>query len=195
VGSADPGDFGRLSDEELVRRAARIDPAAFTELYDRHRVMAFSLARRMLGAARAEDAVQEAFLSFWRAMSDYDPGRGAVRPWLMGIVRHRTIDELRRLDVHQRRRAEAEGLEERFAAPDSTDGEALSTEQSTTVRAALAALPEDQRHVLELAYFSGLTQTEIAQRLDLPLGTVKGRTRLALGKLRSSIDRSMHAPG
>lgn len=191
----DSGGLERLSDEELVRRAARIDPTAFTELYDRHRVMAFSLARRMLGAARAEDAVQEAFLSLWRGMSDYDPGRGAVRPWLMGIVRHRSIDELRRLDVHQRRRTEAEGLEERFAAPDSTDGQILLTEQSTTVRTALSTLPEDQRHVLELAYFNGWTQTEIAERLDLPLGTVKGRTRLALDKLRSALDPSMHAPG
>ena len=191
----DSGGLAGLSDEELVRRAAQIDSAAFAELYDRHRVMAFSLARRMLGPERAEDAVQEAFLSFWRGMSGYDPGRGAVRSWLMGIVRHRSIDELRRLDVHQRRRAEAEGLDERFAARDSTDAQALSTELAATVRAALASLPEEQRRVLELGYFHGLTQTEIAERLDLPLGTVKGRVRLALGKLRSALDPSMHALG
>ena len=188
------GELGRLSDEELVRRAARIDPAAFAELYDRHTVTAFSLARRMLGAARAEDAVQEAFLSAWRGVKRYNPGRGAVRPWLMGIVRNRCIDELRRGDVRERRRAETQDFEERFAAPDSTDGQALRAEQAMTVRKALEMLPDEQRRVLELAYFDGWTQTEIAERLDLPLGTVKGRTRLALDKLRSTLDPS-HAPG
>lgn len=188
------GSLGRLSDEELVRRAARIDPAAFAELYDRHSVTAFSLARRMVGASRAEDAVQEAFLSAWRGVERYNPGRGAVRPWLMGIVRHRCIDELRRRDVRERRRAEVEDVEERFAAPESTDGEVLRAEQSTAVWTALAMLPGNQRHVLELAYFDGWTQAEIAERLDLPLGTVKGRTRLALDKLRSALEPS-HAPG
>lgn len=188
------GGAGRLSDEELVRRAARIDPAAFAELYDRHSVTAFSLARRMVGASRAEDAVQEAFLSAWRGVERYNPGRGAVRPWLMGIVRNRCIDELRRRDVRERRRAEVEDVEQRFAAPESTDGEVLRAEQSTAVWTALATLPGNQRHVLELAYFDGWTQTEIAERLDLPLGTVKGRTRLALDKLRSALEPS-HAPG
>ena len=188
------GGLGRLSDEELVRRAARIDPAAFAELYDRHSVTAFSLARRMVGASRAEDAVQEAFLSAWRGVERYNPGRGAVRPWLMGMVRNRCIDELRRRDVHERRRAEVENVEERFAAPESTDGEVLRAEQSTAVWTALAMLPGNQRHVLELAYFDGWTQTEIAERLDLPLGTVKGRTRLALDKLRSTLEPS-HPPG
>jgi len=195
VGGKDSGGLGRPSDEELVRRTARIDPTAFAELYDRHSVAAFSLARRMLGAGRAEDAVQEAFLSVWRGAKAYDPGRGAVRPWLMGIVRLRSIDELRRVGRHDRRRAGAQGLEERFAAPDSTEGQALLAEQSTSVRTALATLPEDQRHVLELAYFGGWTQTEIAERLDLPLGTVKGRARLALEKLRFALDPSAHAPG
>ena len=188
------GGAGPLSDEDLVRRAAGIDPAAFAELYDRHSVTAFSLARRMVGASRAEDAVQEAFLSAWRGMERYNPGRGAVRPWLMGIVRNRCIDELRRRDVHERRRVETQEFEERFAAPDSTDGEVLRAEQSTAVRTALATLPGNQRNVLELAYFDGWTQTEIAERLDLPLGTVKGRTRLALEKLRSTLEPS-HAPG
>ena len=188
------GGLGRLSDEELVRRAARIDPAAFAELYDRHSVTAFSLARRMVGASRAEDAVQEAFLSAWRGVKRYNPGSGAVRPWLMGIVRNRCIDELRRRDVHERRRAEVEDFEERFAAPESTDGQVLRAEQAMTVRKALEMLPDEQRHVLELAYFDGWTQAEIAERLDLPLGTVKGRTRLALEKLRSALEPS-HAPG
>jgi RNA polymerase sigma-70 factor (ECF subfamily) len=108
----------------------------------------------------------------------------------MGIVRNRCIDELRKRDVHERRRADAEALEDRFAAPDSTDGKALRAEQSMTVRTALAMLPNEQRQVLELAYFGGWTQTEIADRLDLPLGTVKGRTRLALDKLRSALEPS-----
>ena len=182
------------SDARLIAEVVQVDPRSFAELYDRHSVAAFSLARRMLGAARAEDAVQEAFLSAWRAAKTYDPARGAVRPWLLGIVRRRSIDELRKLGVHERRRVEAEGLEERFAARDSTDGQVLHAERSTSVSTALAALPEDQRRVLELAYFDGWTQTQIAERLGLPLGTVKGRARLALQKLRCALDPS-HAPG
>lgn len=189
------GGLRRLSDEELVRRAARIDSAAFAELYDRHSVAAFSLARRVLGAAHAEDAVQEAFLSVWRGIKRYDPARGSVRTWLLSIVRLRSIDELRKLDVHERRRREEEGLEEGFAAPDSPEGQALRGEQSTAVRAALATLSEAQRQVVELAYFNGWTQAEIAERLDLPLGTVKGRSRLALDKLRSALDPSVRSPG
>ena len=187
--------LGRLSDEELLGRAARIDPAAFAELYDRHSVAAFSLARRIVGGAHAEDAVQEAFLSVWRGVKRYDAARGPVRTWLLSIVRLRSIDELRKLEVHGRRRAEAEGLEESLTAPDLPEAHALHAEQSAAVRTALATLSDDQRRVLELAYFSGLTQAEIAERLELPLGTVKGRTRLSLEKLRAALDPSARAPG
>ncbi len=128
-------------------------------------------------------------------MKRYDPARGPVRTWLLSIVRLRSIDELRKLDVHERRRAEADGLEESFGAPDSPAGHALSVERSTVVRAALATLSDGQRQVLELAYFNGCTQAEIAARLDLPLGTVKGRTRLALDRLRSALDQYVHTPG
>lgn len=184
-----------LSDEELVRRSAHIDSEAFAMLYDRHSATAFSLARRMLGSSGAEDAVQEAFFSLWRAAPAYDAVRGSVRLWLLGMVRNRSIDALRKRSVHERQRIEFEALEERAAAPDGTEEQVIAAERSAVARAALQTLPPEQRQVLELAYFGGWAQTEIAERLGLPLGTVKGRTRLALEKLRSSLDASMRTSG
>lgn len=174
---------------------ARIDAEAFGALYDRHRVVAFSLARRIVGAAGAEDTVQEAFMDLWRSASRYDAARGPVRPWLLGIVRNRSLDALRRLSVHERRRANASGLDDWLAAPHATHDDVLRAEASTAVRTALAALPPDQLKVLVLAYFGGWSQAEIAERLRVPLGTVKGRTRLALDKLRTALEGSAHAPG
>lgn len=185
----------RPSDEELIRRVARIDTAAFGALYDRHCVAAFSLARRIAGVSMAEDAVQDAFLDLWRSASRYDVSRGPVRAWLLGIVRNRSIDALRRLDVHERRRADATRLEEWLAAPDVTEDHVLRAEASTAVRTALARLPPDQLQVLELAYFGGRSQSEIATELGVALGTVKGRTRLALDKLRIALEGSAPAPG
>ena len=156
----------------------------------------FALARRMLGSQlRAEDAVQEAFLGLWRSAARYDPARGAVRTWLLGMVRNRSIDALRSLGVHERRRIEMEGFEGRIEAHDQTEKDFIRDEQATGVRSALATLPPDQRRVLELAYFGGWSQTEIAEHLDLPLGTVKGRTRLGLMKLRSALDEIVRAAG
>ncbi len=185
----------RLSDEELLRRVARIDTEALGALYDRHRVVAFSLARRMVGVAGAEDTVQDAFMDLWRSASRYDAARGPVRAWLLGIVRNRSLDALRRLSVQERRSADATRLEDWLPAPDATDDDALRAEASTAVRTALATLPPDQLKVLVLAYFGGWSQTEIAERLRVPLGTVKGRTRLALDKLRTALEGSAHAPG
>jgi RNA polymerase sigma-70 factor (ECF subfamily) len=107
-----------------------------------------------------------------------------VRTWALGIVHHRAIDALRRASVHDRRRAEDETAGERLPAPERTDVEAARREESVTVRAAMGALPADQVQVIELAYFGGFTHTEIAEMLDLPVGTVKGRMRLGLEKLR-----------
>lgn len=179
------------SDEELIRRVARFDTAAFATLYDRHSVSAFSLARRILGPSGSEDAVQEAFLNLWRSAPGYDDLRGPVRSWLFGMVRNRSIDAVRSRNVHERHRIEVEGIENRLTAPDCTEGQVIDAERFAAARAALDALPDAQRQVLELAYYGGWTQLEIAERLGLPMGTVKGRTRLALEKLRLSLDASV----
>ena len=110
-----------------------------------------------------------------------------MRTWVLGIVHHRGIDGLRRNDVHQRRRASAEGIEEWKEAPDRTDVQAIQHDEARTVREALRTLPENQGRVIQLAYFGGFTHTEIAEMLELPVGTVKGRMRLGLEKLRTTL--------
>lgn len=160
------------------------DPEAFEALYDRHGGPAFSLAYRIVGTrSAAEDATQDAFLSIWRSRVRYSRERGSVRTWILGIVHNRTIDALRRNLVHDKRRATAEGLEEREEAPELTDVEALRRDEARTVRAALEKLPEPQVRVIELAYYGGFTHTEIAAMLEEPVGTVKGRMRLGLQRL------------
>jgi RNA polymerase sigma-70 factor (ECF subfamily) len=164
------------------------DPRAFEAMYDRHGRAAFSLAYRLAGdRTAAEDIVQEAFLSIWRSRVRYQRERGSVRTWVLGIVHHRGIDGLRRNNVHQRRRASAEGIEEWKEAPERTDDEAIQRDEASTVREALRTLPEPQERVIQLAYFGGFTHTQIAEMLDLPVGTVKGRMRLGLEKLRITL--------
>ena len=177
-----------LADEELMRLAVGGDPRAFETIYDRHGGAAFSLAYRMTGQrGSAEDAVQEAFISIWRSRARYEHERGSVRTWILGIVHHRTIDTLRRNLVHDRRRTTAEGIEEQHEAQERTDVEAARREEARSVRAALEKLPGDQTRVIELAYFGGFTHSQIAEMLDMPIGTVKGRMRLGLEKLRRSL--------
>ncbi len=177
-----------LADEELMQLVQQGDPRAFELLYERHGGAAFSLAYRMVGdRAAAEDIVQEAFLSMWRSRVRYQPARGSVRTWVLGIVHHRTIDGLRRNLVHQRRRASAEGIEELHEAAERTDVEAARREEARTVRAAMEELPGEQLQVIELAYFGGFTHTQIAEMLEMPVGTVKGRMRLGLEKLRRQL--------
>jgi RNA polymerase sigma-70 factor (ECF subfamily) len=130
---------------------------------------------------------QEAFLSLWRSGARYDRRRGSVRTWVLGIVHHRAIDFLRRSAVHDRRRAGDEGVEERFEAPERTDAEVARRDEARTVRAAMDELPRDQRQVIELAYFGGFTHTEIAGLLSAPIGTIKGRMRLGLSKMRDQL--------
>lgn len=178
----------RLADEELMHLIRGGDPRAFAVVYDRHCGSAFSLAYRMCGTrAAAEDVVQEAFLSLWRSGGRYDASRGSVRTWLLGITHNRSIDALRRATVHDRRRASDEGLEERFQAPDRTDVEVARREEASEIASAMAELPDEQSEVIRLAYFGGYTHTEIADILGAPLGTVKGRMRLGLEKLRGQL--------
>ena len=151
------------------------DAAAFELIYDRHAAAAFSLAYRMCGsAAAAEDVTQEAFLAIWRRGGRYDQTRGSVRTWVLGIVHNRAIDALRRSEVRNRRQTGDQGLAERLEAP--------------SLRGLIERLPDEQSKVIELAYFGGFTSSEIASLLDAPLGTVKGRMRLALQKLRAGMD-------
>ena len=164
------------------------DARAFEAVYDRHGAAAFSVAYRIVGdRVAAEDVVQEAFLSIWRSSVRYQRERGSVRTWVLGIVHHRGIDGLRRNDVHQRRRASAEGIEEWKEAPGRTDAQAIQQDEARSVREALSALPEQQGRVIQLAYFGGFTHTQIAEMLDVPVGTVKGRMRLGLEKLRTAL--------
>src|SRR3954453_4014757 len=177
-----------LADEDLMQLVRRGDSAAFEVVYERHGTAAFSLAYRMVGTrSAAEDVVQEAFLALWRSGARYDRTRGSVRTWILGIVHNRAIDALRRSMVHDPRRASAEGLEERFEARERTEVEVARRDEAGEVRTALDTLPADQLRVIELAYFGGFTHAEIASMLEEPLGTVKGRMRLGLAKMRDQL--------
>jgi RNA polymerase sigma-70 factor (ECF subfamily) len=187
-------DLRSLADEDVMQLVRRGDARAFEVIYERHSAAAFSLAYRMMGTrAGAEDVTQESFLSLWRSGARYDRARGSVRTWTLGIVHHRAIDALRRATVHDRRRAGDEGIEERFEAAERTDVEAARREEAGTVRGALETLPSDQCQVIELAYFGGFTHTEIAEMLDAPVGTVKGRMRLGLKKMRAQLGQGQVA--
>ena len=177
-----------LADEDLMQLVAGGDAKAFETIYERHSTAVFSLAYRICGArALAEEIAQEAFLAIWRTGASYDRTRGSVRTWLLGIVHNRAIDALRRAAVQERRRVADERVAENLEASERTEVEAARRETARSVRTLLGELPADQRRVVELAYFGGFTHEEIARMLDEPLGTVKGRMRLALEKMRSSL--------
>jgi RNA polymerase sigma-70 factor (ECF subfamily) len=182
----------RLGDEELIRLAARLDPVAFEVLFQRHSVVAFSLAVRIVGSGdQAQDVVREAFLILWRDAGRYDPKRGTVRRWLMIIVHDRSIDAVRRLSRRDRLRPDATSL----PLPEAVDLAAGSArEQTPAIREALETLPEDQRRIVELAFYEGWMQAEIADMLELPLSTVKTRARLGLLKLRDALLSQLPAP-
>ena len=172
------------------------DAGAFGALYDRHSRATYSLAYRMMGERQAaEDVVQEAFLSVWRAAASYRAERGSVRTWILSIVHNRGIDQLRSI-ANRRRTQDRPEATTPTSQPSEAFAEAWRNSQREQVREALRELPSEQLKVLELAYFSGYTHTEIAELLDLPLGTVKGRMRLGLKKIREYFDsRGMVVPG
>jgi RNA polymerase sigma-70 factor (ECF subfamily) len=177
-----------LADEDLMQVVARGEPAAFDILYGRHCNAAYALAYRMCGTrAAAEDVVQEAFLSIWRSGARYDRLRGGVRTWVLGIVHNRAVDSLRRNTNHDRRRASDEGLAERLEARERTEVEAARRDEAQRLRGLVEELPDEQRRVIELAYYGGFTHSEIAEMLDAPIGTIKGRMRLGLEKLRDRV--------
>ncbi len=164
------------------------DAKAFEALFDRHSDAAFSLAYRMCGRrAMAEDVVQESFLSLWRSGARYDRSRGSVRSWVLSVVHNRAIDAFRRETVRTGRDVRDEGVAERIAASERTEAEVERRDDARHVRTALGELPADQRQVIELAYFGGFTHSQIAEMLKLPAGTVKGRMRLGLTKMRVTL--------
>ena len=182
----------RLADEELMPLLAAKDPDAFEVFYDRHGGAAYSLAYRIVGdRGRAEDVVQEAFISIWRSGGRYDRARGSVRAWTLGIVRNRAIDSLRRLSGNAPKLDfDDEAALEQRSDPERTEETAIQNESARELREVLEELPDDQSKVIELAYFGGFTHSEIAGMLGMPLGTVKGRMRLGMEKMRNRIAES-----
>jgi RNA polymerase sigma factor (sigma-70 family) len=183
------------AEAELMRQVAAGEIGGLETLYDRYHSMAYALALRITTeTGLAEDVVQDSFLGLWRNASRYAEAKGSVRGWLLAIVRHRAIDAMRR---------QRKGV----ALGDESDGELLPTAltlpdiwpevsghlDAEQVRSALTVLPPAQREVIELAYFDGLTQREIADKTHAPLGTVKSRMRLGLGALREQIVESVPA--
>ena len=176
-------------DEDLLVRVGRRDKASFEVFYDRYEKRAFSLAYRITGErSRAEDVVQEAFLSIWKNASGYDRSKGSAGAWALGIVRNRAIDTLRsRAGNTPALDHDDDATLESRASALRTEEEALRRETGREVRSRLAELPENQSKVLGLAFYGGFSQTEISDMLSLPLGTVKGRMRLGMEKLRGEL--------
>jgi RNA polymerase sigma-70 factor, ECF subfamily len=178
-----------VTDGALLRQVAERRPEALTALYDRHAPHLLALARRILGGAgEAEDVVQEVFVHAWNHAARYEPSRSSVSTWLVLLTRSRSIDRLRHLQVVDRSH-DAAGRAipaEDHASPDGVEA-VLIRERRERIRRELDALPPEQRQVLEMAFYQGLSQSEIAAQADLPLGTVKTRTLLAMKKLRSAL--------
>jgi RNA polymerase sigma factor (sigma-70 family) len=190
VSADDPVALGRPAstveddDRQVLARIANGELDALEALYDRYRTMAFSIALRVTGdASLAEDVLQDAFLGAWRHAGRYAEGRGSVKTWLLAIVHHRAVDAVRRRRPTSVLPETEDLTPSALTAPDVW-GEVSADLDAGTVRTALDVLPEVQREAIELAYFGGLTQQEIATRTGAPLGTVKGRMRLALLAMR-----------
>ena len=174
-------------DGALVRAIARGDEHALARVYDVHGPRVYGLALRVAGqAAEAEEVMQDVFMTLWRTADRFDPAKGSLGGYLVTLARNRAIDRVR---ARKGRRLIADGLApESFAGPAGTPADRASiVEQGLRARSALLALPPPERQVLELAYFDGLSQTEIADRLGDALGTVKGRTRTGLRRLREAL--------
>ncbi len=184
-----------LADEDLISMVSDEDPEAFAALYDRHSRAAYSLGYRIMGQRQAaEDLVQEIFLKVWRSAGSYRAERGSVRTWILSLVHHRGLAQLRATASRQRTKDRFEASAEKYQ-PSEAFAETWRNSQRDQVRAALKTLPIEQLKILELAYFSGYTHVEIAELMELPLGTVKGRMRLGLKKMKDYFDsRDMAMP-
>ena len=181
-------------DDELVRRLRSRDREAFRELFAKYAGVANALAHRMVRQGQlAEEIVQETFLAVWRSPERYEPSRGSVRSWLLAAVHHRAVDAVRREESQRRRAGRAAGHLEAVVG-DPADELVVAIDRPNDqriVREALAGLPDEQRDVIAKMYFDGLTQTQIAERTGIPLGTVKSRTLLGMRKLRAILGESV----
>jgi RNA polymerase sigma-70 factor (ECF subfamily) len=174
----------------LLVRIAGGDERALAELYDRLSPLAYGLALRVAGSPDlAEDCVQDAFLRVWRRAERYDQSRGAARPWFLRLVRNLVIDQLRARGSRDRAEIRSVKATDDAPPPERPDEAAARRERAACVREALDALPPDQRRVIEIAYFEGLSHTEIAARENTPLGTVKTRIRDGVVRLRAHFAR------
>jgi RNA polymerase sigma-70 factor, ECF subfamily len=174
------------SDQELLAAISRGDQAALGQLYDRYAAMALGVAFRIVrDRGVAEEVVQDAFVAVWRRSASYEPDRAEARTWLLSIVHHRAVDRTRGLAAAGRRTGL--DLDQAATTPDQSDvwRQTWSRLQRVEIVAALDGLPSEQREAIELAFFGGLTHIEVADRIGQPLGTVKGRIRLGLNRLRS----------
>jgi RNA polymerase sigma-70 factor (ECF subfamily) len=181
-------DLRALADEELMALVYDGDARAFEVIFDRHAGPAFSLAYRMCGRrALAEEIVQEAFMSLWRSAARYDRTRGSVRSWVLRVVHNRAVDMFRREQSTARHDVSDDWIADALPARERTEDEVERRDDAQLVRTALDGLPPDQRQVVELAFFGGFSHAQIADALGLPAGTVKGRMRLALNKLRIAL--------
>ena len=182
--------FDDLPDDQLVTLVTQREPDALGALYDRHGKGVFGFALHLLREpARAEEMTQEVFLNVWLKAESFRPERGSFHTWLMTMTHHRAVDELRRDRRQQNTLAEA-GRDILLTGGPPEDGPAEGaqrSEEGAAIRKALKTIPPEQKQVIELAYYKGLTQSEIAQRLEQPLGTVKTRMRLAMQKLRTAL--------
>lgn len=188
-------DYAQAIDEELMEMVSGRDETALEALYDRYSGSAYALALRVVSdEGAAEEVVQDAFVSVWNRAETYDPSSGRLYSWLLAIVRNRAIDELRKPSTSRRKASQRTDLKDASEGIVSDTAEGVGAEAAwiselrETVRHAVRKLPEEQREVIELAYLRGLSQREISERTKTPLGTVKTRTRLALGKLRRSLE-------
>ena len=184
----------RAIDARLAERIRAGEAEALGELYDRHASMALATALRVVGSREeAEDVVHEAFVAVWRKIDRFDAARGALRAWLMTVVRNRALDRVRA----RRPRIDLDDADERSllrTGPNPTWEAALARASAADIQSALADLPDEQRRAVELAYFEGYTYREVADLTGVPPGTANGRLRLALAKLREALQGSSGAP-
>jgi RNA polymerase sigma-70 factor (ECF subfamily) len=180
-------------DADLVERLQRRDPQALAELYDRYGRLVYSLILRIVrDSGTAEDLVQETFLRVWNRVQGFDPHKGSVAPWLLAVARNRAIDYLRSAGGRERNALELEMTDHPSLYTDM-EKDILTADKARRIKAAMEKLSANQRAVIELAYFEGLSQTEMAERMGQPLGTVKTWVRTALKNLRDEMGTAVPA--
>ena len=189
-------DLQDRKDRDLLERVAGGDHAAFSEIYRRYSPAAFGLASRILGErSMAEEVLQEVFLSVWRRAGAFDPARGSVRSWLFAQIHHRSVDVVRREEAERRRSQVEVPRPEADERLDEVVEESWLAARRENIRAALGTLPDEQRTMIELAYYRGLTQSQVAEATGVPLGTVKSRTLTAMRRLRDKLAGPMMEDG